>query len=342
MKDEQTYKDSLLCMSWKEQVMYLATNKAEDRILRALIRTKSVEEWEKLRGENTPRNVYRAIETLYWEQNEFAHRHKIKEQPKYRPFSVLMRDYHGTGKRQEARKEMQIRLRYMTPYEQKRVLYAFMDSDTKVDRDFACKYLDKYYDPQYQLALETIWELRHDFEAAKVITHYASDEYVSEHFDELAKDYRYLPVRLRMPSTYPVVLSQLEYHEYIYLCARQHLPITEHEAFVILSNTINRQLIRENMTFEGASLLKLTYLPVIVWSLGELGFKDILMRLYIENERTKSLFRHGDRDAVREAVSNAIYEDGFYYFRNQIGTKEDVEEEKLRQHFRDHPEDFEE
>lgn len=328
-------------MPWKDKVMYLAANGAEDRLLRALIRTKPVEDWGLLLSSDTPQVVRRAIETLHWERNEFAHHREVKEQPEYRPVEELLADYHGIGKRQEARKEMQTRLRYLTAYEQKQILYAFMDSDAKVDRDFACKYLDKYYDPMYQLALETIWGLHHDYEAAKVVTHYASDEFITEHFEELVNDYSYLPVRLRMPSIFPVDRAQLEYHELLHLCARQHLPITEHEAFVILSNTLIRQLIREDMTFEGASLMKLAYIPAIVWALGELGFEDILMRLHIENEKTKPLFKQGDRDEVSQTVRYAIYDDGFYYFRNQIGTKEDVEDEEFRQQIKEHPEDFE-
>ncbi len=43
-----------------------------------------------------------------------------------------------------------------------------------------------------------------DFEAANLLTHYASDEFIAENFEQLVQDYRYLPVRLRMPADYPV------------------------------------------------------------------------------------------------------------------------------------------
>ena len=314
MNNELINEDLLFAMSWKDKVLYLAAHRAEDELLRAFLRTKSEEEWweEGLYDKEPSQNLGRAIGKVIWERNEFARHHNIIEQPKYRPVKELLHDFQGTGNRQKARKEMQVRLRYLTAYEQKKILYAFMDSLAKKDRVFACKYLDKYYDPMYQLALETIWGLHHDFEAAKVVTHYASDEFIKAHFDELANDYRYLPVRLRMPADYPVERRFQYWHEYLYLCARQHLPITEKVAFSILSNTIHLRLLQENMAFEGASLFRLSFMFPILWSLGELGFIDIILRFYLENERTKPLFKSGNWDEIRDSIIAQLKEDGFF------------------------------
>ena len=251
--------DNLMAMSWKDLVMFLATHNAEERILRAIIRTKPESEWEQLIDENTPQTVSHAIDTIYWEKNAFTHRYEIKDQPKYRSSDEVLRDFLSTGKRQIARKELQVRLQYLTPYEQKRILYAFMDSDAKLDRAFACKYLDKHFEPMYLRAIETIWGLHHEYEAAKVLTHYVSDEFIAEHFEQLAEDYRYLPVRLRMPASYPIDHSRLEAHELICLCARQHLPLTEQEASAVLSTP---------------------YTSSVLWALGELGFTNIILRHY--------------------------------------------------------------
>lgn len=332
---------TLMSLPWKEQVMYLAEHGADERFIRALIRTLPESEWSVLENEQTPPIVRRAIDTLYWEDNALTHQHEIKEQPKYRPVNKVLADFLGKGKKQAARKELQVRLPYLTAYEQKQILYAFMDSSAKTDRDFACKYLDKYYDPIYQLALETIWDLHHDFEAAKVVTHYSSDEFIKAHFNELVDDYRYLPVRLRMPADYPVDRSQLEWHELIHLCARQHLPITEEDALAILSNVIHLQLIRENVAFEGNSLLRLAYVSAVLGALGELGFQDLVLHFYVENELTKPLFRSGDKDSIAWGIREQIYQDGFCTSHN-LGTKEDVESRKLFKHYREHPEDFEE
>ena len=54
MENNQINDDNLLSLSWKEQVLYLANNGAEERIVRALIRTMPESEWSQLEGENTP------------------------------------------------------------------------------------------------------------------------------------------------------------------------------------------------------------------------------------------------------------------------------------------------
>lgn len=312
MNDELITEDSLLAMRWEDQVMYLAEHGAEERFIRALIRTLPESEWSVLENAQTPPVVRRAINTLYWEDDAFAHQREIKEQPKYRPVDEVLADFHGTGKKQAARKELQVRLPYLTAYEQKQIIYAFLDTYVKTDRVFVLKYLDTHFDPMYMKAVEVVWGLHHDFEAAKVLTHYASDEFIAENFGQLVQDYRYLPVRLRMPADYLVERRFQYWHEYLYLCARQHLPITEKVAFSILSNTIHLQLSLVNMAFEGASLIRLPFMFPILWSLGELGFIGIILRFYLENEQTKHLFKTGNWDKIRASIIAQLKEDGFF------------------------------
>ena len=311
MNNELITEDSLLAMRWEDQVMYLAQHGAEERFIRALIRALPKSEWSILENAQTPAVVHRAISTLRWEEDAITHQYEIREQPKYRPVEEVLADFHGTGKKQAARKELQVRLPYLTAYEQKQIIYAFLDTYVKTDRVFVLKYLDTHFDPMYLKAVEVVWGLHHDFEAAKVLTHYASEEFIAEHFEQLAEDYRYLPVRLRMPADYPVNRFCLDWHEYIYLCARQHLSITEKQAFAILSNTIHLQLSLVNMTFEGASLFRLPYMFPILWALGELGFIGIILRFYLENERTQPLFKTGNWDEIRETVIAQLNKDGF-------------------------------
>lgn len=313
MNDELITEDSLLAMRWEDQVMYLAEHGADERFVRALIRSLPEPEWSVLENEQTPPIVHRAIDTLRWEDAAFAHQREIKDQPKYRPVDEVLADFLGKGKKQAARKELQVRLPYLTAYEQKQIIYAFLDTEVKTDRVFVLKYLDTHFDPMYMKAVEVVWSLHHDFESAKVLTHYASDEFIAENFEQLVQDYRYLPVRLRMPADYPVDRFNFQFwHEYLYLCARQHLPITEKVAFSILSNTIHLRLLQENMAFEGASLFRLSFMFPILWSLGELGFIDIILRFYLENERTKLLFKSGDWDEIRDSIIAQLKEDGFF------------------------------
>ena len=124
MNNELINEDLLFAMSWKDKVLYLAAHRAEDELLRAFLRTKSEEEWweEGLYDKEPSQNLGRAIGKVIWERYEFAHHQDIIEQPKYRPVKELLHDFQGTGNRQKARKEMQVRLRYLTAYEQKKIL----------------------------------------------------------------------------------------------------------------------------------------------------------------------------------------------------------------------------
>ena len=124
MNNELINEDLLFAMSWKDKVLYLAAHRAEDELLRAFLRTKSEEEWweEGLYDKEPSKNLDRAIGKVIWERYEFAHHQDIIEQPKYRPVKELLHDFQGTGNRQKARKEMQVRLRYLTAYEQKKIL----------------------------------------------------------------------------------------------------------------------------------------------------------------------------------------------------------------------------
>jgi hypothetical protein len=343
MNDELITEDSLLAMRWEDQVMYLAEHGAEERFIRALIRTLPESEWSVLENAQTPPVVRRAINTLYWEDDAFARQHEIKEQPKYRPVDEVLADFHGTGKKQAARKELQVRLPYLTAYEQKQIIYAFLDTYVKTDRVFVLKYLDTHFDPMYMKAVEVVWGLHHDFEAAKLLTHYASDEFIAENFEQLVQHYRYLPVRLRMPADYPIDHFQFQHwHEYLYLCARQHLPITEKVAFSILSNTIHLRLLQENMAFEGASLFRLSFMFPILWSLGELGFSDIILRFYLENERTKHLFKTGNWDEIRESITSQLKEDGFFTCYDVLDPDRKPEDILPPSSKEEHPEYFEE
>jgi len=317
--------DELLSMPWRDQVLSLVSRGAGDRFIRALIRTHPEEEWSSLR-EDAPEAVYFAMDTLRWEKRGSASWYDVPEQPQYRPVDELLADLNGIGRKQVARKELQVRLPYLTAYEQKQVIYTFLDTEVKTDRLFVLKYLYKHYDSQYSEAVRTVWELFHDFEAAKILTRFAPFEFVSENFEQLVSDYRYLPVRLRMPSSFPVDRSQLEMHEFLYLCARQQLSITEEEAFACLSNTIHRQIDREGFYYDNSSLSTLTFIPSILWSLGELGFQNLIIRFYLEDERTKQLFHPGFRSNAAPLIKSQLIEDDFIVFREILHTKEEAGE----------------
>lgn len=313
--------ENVLSMTWEDQVLSLANSGADEHFIRALICTRPESDWYSLLGD-APQVVYSAIDTLKWEKRISSSFYEVPTQPKYRPVNELLSDFNGVGKKQAARKELQKRLPYLSSIEQKQVIYTFLDTEIKTDRLFVLKFLYKHYDSQYLEAIKTVWELFHDFESAKVLTRFAPLDFVTENFERLVTDYRYLPVRLRMPADFPMDRSLLEMHELMYLCARQGLEISETEAFACLSNTIHRQIEKDGFYYEGSCLLKLTYVNSILWSLGVLGFQNIILRFYIENEKTKGLFSSGLRCDVSQDIKSILYEDGFLVFDNFLGTKD--------------------
>ena len=315
--------ENILSMTWEDQVLSLATGGADEHFIRALIRTHPETDWSSL-SENAPQVVYSAIDTLKWEKRVSSSLYEVSTQPKYRPVNELLSDFNSIGKRQAARKELQIRLPYLTAIEQKQVIYTFLDTEIKTDRLFVLKFLYKHYDSQYLEAIKTVWELFHDFESAKVLTRFAPLDFVTENFEQLVAYYRYLPVRLRMPADFPVDRSRLEMHELLYLCARQGLEISEDEAFACLSNTVHRQIEKEGFHYEGSCLLKLMYVNSILWSLGELGFQNIILRFYIENEKTKGLFRSGSRNVVEKEIKSMLIQDGFIVYSMNSLTKAQI------------------
>lgn len=291
-----------------ERIMFLANQDIEKKILRAMVSALSDTDKETLRNQETPYAIARILDSLDWEERQIGHDYAIKPQPKYRPADEVLKEFLNpkNGKKQAARKELQVRLPYLAEIEQKKTIYAFLDTEVKTDRVFVLKYLDEHFDPMYLKAVETVWELHHDFEAAKLLTHYAPIEFVIENQDQLANDYRYFPVRLCLPAETPIDRSRLEMHELIHLCARQNLPLTEREAFFILSKTIAIELGQQVRFHDDDSLFGLPHISSIIWALGRLGYQDIIAKFYVLNEKTKPLFNSHD-DARK--ISTAIFEE---------------------------------
>ena len=109
-----------------------------------------------------------------------------------------------------------------------------------------------------------------------------------------------------------------------------------------MSNTLLLQLIRPPHFSSSESLYKLPYISTIINDIGRLGFRNIIVRFFIENERTKPLFTDGDPYQVSMTIRDQIYHDGFYYYRDVLNTKEDISRRELAKRYKEHPEEFEE
>ena len=305
------------------RISQLSTTEIDGQILRALVCALSDTDKEELSQQNNTMKISSILYSLNREDENRTHRYESRPLPQYHPIDEVLTDFLAEkGKKQAARKELRERLPYLSALEQKRVIYAFLDTEVKTDRRWVLEFLDKHYDPQYTKAVEAVWRLCHDFEAARLITHYFPQEFIVTNWEQLADDYRYSSVCLRFPEEFPFDRSRLEMHQFLHVAARRHLPVTEGEAYTILSMTIYKQLLIQERFTPDFTLMDLPNVKDIIWALGHLGFDRIIAHFYLENERTKKIFAAQQSiGQIAKAVIKQLAADGFERCEN-VGTVE--------------------
>ena len=305
------------------RISQLAITEIDQQILRALVCALSDTDKEKLIWQDDSVKISNILYSLNREDENRMRRYEPRPLPQYRPFGEVLADFlDEKGKKQVARKDLRERLPYLSADEQKRTIYAFLDTEVKTDRCWVLEFLDKHYDPQYAKAVEAVWRMCHDFEAARLITHYFPQEFIVANWEQLAADYRYSSVCLRLPDGFSIDRSRLEMHQLLHVAARRHLPVTEGEAYTILSMTIIKQLLLQERFIPDFTLMDLPNVGDIIWALGHLGFDRIIAHFYLENERTKKFFAMRQTAAqITDAVIKQLAADGFERCEN-VGTME--------------------
>ncbi len=305
------------------RITQLAITEIDQQILRALVCALSDTDKEKLIRQDDSVKISNILYNLNREDENSMRRYEPRPLPQYRPFGEVLADFlDEKGKKQVARKELRGRLPYLSAVEQKRVIYAFLDTEVKTDRRWVLEFLDKHYDPQYAEAVEAVWCMCHDFEAARLITHYFPQEFIVANWEQLADDYRYSSVCLRFPEDFPIDRSRLEMHQFLHIAACRHLPVTEGEAYTILSMTIYKQLLIQERFIPDFTLMDLPNVGDIIWALGHLGFDRIIAHFYLENARTKKFFAMRQTAVqITDAVIKQLAADGFERCEN-VGTME--------------------
>ena len=287
------------------RISQLATSEIDQQILRALVCALSDTDKEKLTRQNDSMRISNILYSLNREEENREHRYEPLPLPQYRQFGEVLADFLAEkGNKQAARKELRERLPYLSADEQKRTIYAFLDTEVKTDRCWVLEFLDKHYDPQYAKAVEAIWRMCHDFEAARLITHYFPQEFIVANWEQL--------VCLRLPDGFSIDRSRLEMHQFLHVAARRHLPVTEGEAYTILSMTIIKQLLLQERFIPDFTLMDLPNVGDIIWALGHLGFDRIIAHFYLENARTKKFFAMRQTAVqITDAVIKQLAADGF-------------------------------
>lgn len=211
--------------------------------------------------------------------------------PLYRPVSQVLRDFNAGKNKPKCRKELQTRLLYMTAYDKKLVIYTFLES-SKTDRIWTFKHLYKNWDPRFMKAVECMFEMLHEPEAAKLICRYDTAEYIRENLVELSVAYSYLDARRRLPADEPIDRELLKGNwEYLMLLAYLGLPITKKEARSELASQIRIEI--DSITVASQyydSVLELPHIRQMVWALGRLKMIEVLFELLDFERRSLPMF----------------------------------------------------
>lgn len=188
----------------------------------------------------------------------------------------LFKDYFTKGKKVPARVELKARIPYASFDEQRLVLCSFL-LNVSVDRKFALRYLDTHWDEYYAPFVENVWRDYHEMEAARCVTHHFPVAFIEANQDALSEDYLYLQVRLRLPASAPIDRIRLSNSAYLYLCARQSIPVTDRTAEKLLYQTVLDFIAKYELN-EKNNLCDIPAISSIVWSLGMLRKTNILLR----------------------------------------------------------------
>lgn len=212
--------------------------------------------------------------------------------PLYRPVTLVLRDFNNGKNKTKCRKELQARLLHMTALDKKRVIYTFLES-SKTDRIWTFNHLYKHWDSRFMKAVESMFEMFHEPEAAKLICRYDTVDYIRENLVELSVAYSYLEARRHLPADEPIDRELMkENWDYLMLLAYLDLPISKKEARKELTSQIRTEI--ESITVATQyydSVLELPHIRQIVWALGRLKMVEVLFELLDFERQTLPLFK---------------------------------------------------
>lgn len=262
----------------------------------------------------------------YWIQAELKRKvqaderfaHQYNPAPRNKPLRQLLKDYTTKGRIVKARAELKKRVPFASFAEQKQILCAFFEN-ISMDRQFALRFLDANWDEFYIPYVEHAWQLFHDWQSAKVIVHHFPLDFILTNQETLADDYNYLQMRLRLSPKAPVDRMRLTDSAYLYLCARQLIPVSDEEAEHILYqgtlDTIGSAYIR-------TTILDFRTISSMVWSLGVLGKTEILIRFADFQKALDSLVIGRELEDVRAMFNNLHMSLDFSAFDQAIAAEE--------------------
>lgn len=123
----------------------------------------------------------------------------FEAKPRNMPISSLLKLYSSkrSGRKTEARTQLQTRFAYLDYSLQKKILWLFLDG-AQVDRKFCYKHLKFTWDAVFETKLIGLWERHHEQECAQLLVQYGNIDYLRSHLQEFVQAADYYSVARRI------------------------------------------------------------------------------------------------------------------------------------------------
>ena len=134
------------------------------------------------------------------------------------PISTLIKNYVNkkSGKVSVSREEIKWRFDHLDWKDQKKILFAFMDSGIS-DREWAYSKMLDNWDSSFESKVRELWETYHEYKCSWSIIRYFPLEYIKEHIGEFTdeRDYYFICLRLAKDKDYVLNRAKLSDRDYL-------------------------------------------------------------------------------------------------------------------------------
>lgn len=173
----------------------------------------------------------------------------FEAKPKNVPISTLLKWYStkGSGRRTEARAQLQSRLACLDYSVQKKILWLFLDG-AQQDRKFCYKHLKYTWDAVFEPKIIELWEHHHEPECAQLLVYYGNIDYLRVHLEEFVRATDYYSVAKRIGTEDKNFIIESErlggFDRYVRVLYETNRSIGNFEATDILWRAIHYSLLR--------------------------------------------------------------------------------------------------
>ena len=141
-----------------------------------------------------------------------------QRQKRNTPIVTLIRNYVNkkSGKVSVSREEIKWRFDHLDWKDQKKILFAFMDSGIS-DREWAYSKMLDNWDDSFQPKVKELWETYHEYKCSWSVIRYFPLEYIKEHIEEFTdeRDYYFICLRLAKDKDYTIDRTKLTDRDYL-------------------------------------------------------------------------------------------------------------------------------